>query len=128
MPKARDPRELEAARETINREHGKMCDKLWAFVTPYLNRADNLLDVHQTFALAVSAWNLPFVPHAERERIVCEADAEEVGLLLEMYMRRVSEFADDPRLVLDYRLTELESGEFVPMVLWVSATPLGAGS
>ncbi len=126
-PKATPDAQLAAARATLDRQHGRMCDSLFAFAAPYLSAPPSGLSIHETFALAVSAWNLPFVPYEQRERIVREARAEEVALLLEMYMRRVRGFGGDPRLILEHRLIELASGEYVPMVIWVSARPLTAG-
>ncbi len=108
-----------AERERLEREHGKLSERLWQLVTAALERDHRPLCMHHAFALAVVAWNLPFFEHAVREQMASETPYDCFPLFMDLYMTRLANFRDDPRLIIQHELVESAPGEYTPILVWV---------
>lgn len=96
----------------------KMSDVLKAFVQPFLGAAKNHDQREMLIAIAISAWNLSFLPEDRRssqlEELVndlCEsqdrvAQDEIRAIVTEMIERKQTFFADCQRYILDFEFQE----------------------
>lgn len=118
MKLRRLPQNLASRRRAFERRFGSLASRLWEFAEPHLDPSGQSFEVQRVFALAVAAWNLPFLDVARRNEIVQGASAADSLLLFDLYVRRLKEYPDDPRMVIGHDLIELGAGTFSPLVTW----------
>jgi hypothetical protein len=118
MKSRRKPQSLVSRRRQLERRFGPLAARLWELTEPHLDPSRSSLDVQRVFALAVTAWNLPFLDSREREALIRNTPTLDSLLLFDLYVRRLKEYPDDPRLVLEHDLVEIGAGTFSPLVRW----------
>lgn len=88
----------------------KMSDVLSEFVQPYLKHTSGYEDMQKLFMLAITAWNMSFLPEAERteeiEKAATELNApEEIRPVLRtMITRKQRHFRHYTRRILNFQL------------------------
>jgi hypothetical protein len=118
MKSGRKPQNLVSRRRALERRFGSLAARVWEFAEPHLDTAAQSFDVQRIFKLAVAAWNLPFLDSAQRTAIAREVPSEDALLLFDLYVRRLKEYPDDPRMILAHDLVELGAGTFSPLLSW----------
>jgi hypothetical protein len=105
-------------------EGEKMSEVLEDFVEPYLEHADTLDAYRKLIGIAVIAWNAALLQGAEREKVLedayrrlipaadKQARADFQSIVEEMILRKERYFADNRRGILNYRVTEMPTGDF----------------
>jgi hypothetical protein len=112
------PQNLVSRRRAIERRFGSLAQQIWEFAEPHLEPSGRSFEVQRVFSLAVAAWNLPFLDTARRNEVVRDTPAADSLLLFDLYVRRLKEYPDDPRVILEHDLLELGAGAFSPLVRW----------
>ena len=104
----------------------KMSEVLEDFVSPYADIPSSKKELESLFGMAVSAWNLSFMPEEERtktlDQVFAQAfnprnvDAEdlEIGraMVEEMIDRKLKYFADEHRQVTDFQVEYVGQGDY----------------
>ncbi len=118
MKARRKPQNLASHRRALDRRFGPLAARLWEFAEPHLDTAGQSFEVQRVFALAVAAWNLPFLDPAQRTEIVRDVPSRDSLVLFDLYVRRLKEYPDDPRMILEHDLIEVGAGTFSPLLRW----------
>ena len=111
----------------------KMSEVVLDFAEPLLERAQGAAATEGAIGLAVLAWNAAFLPVPAQVELIEDAIASLEGTLLEedaevflgifgaLVLRRMTEFADVQRFIIDFEVTHERSGD---LHLAVSSSPV----
>jgi hypothetical protein len=106
----------------------KMSEVLLEFIEPYTDEQSTPDDLKRVLSVATLAWNLALFPEAERPAQLREIEATvppEVrptmrAFMEELLQRRLTQFANIRRAILDYQVSMTPSGPHLNVVSTLS--------
>lgn len=100
----------------VNTSKPKISQALTSFIAPYADAAETNEEYEKLFTLAVIAWNATLMDdEAQKELIektvIMHIDGETTRAILNTFMeRKALFFADDKRIVADFKITNFKDG------------------
>jgi hypothetical protein len=108
----------------------KMSEVIEEFIEPYSDHWETPEQLLRVLAVAAIAWNVAIEPHRGKELVdgalaALSPDARDDFrlILATLIERKLRFFADNTRLILDYRVTTLDDGS--PHLSIMSTLPVG---
>ncbi len=102
----------------------KMSEVLWDFVRPYDNTWKTEEQLRKLLAVALVAWNAAIEPAPRGEKLIqktmatlpLDAQADFLSIVVALVERKLQYFADNTRMIIDYKLTMLADGPHLSVI------------